>query len=323
MSMVRQAAQDSRISVVIPAHNQAQQLDVAIASIHESPLINTPSQVIVVDDDSHDQTEDVAMQRHATYVRVNNHNISRTRNAGLALAQTPYVTFLDHDDAWLPGNMEPQLSALEQHPDAAFAYGVAQCATENLDPLPWTFPSPPLASGLVPERLHLGYPNLGVVLFRREALSEVGGFDPRVLYNQDGDLMIRIAARREIVGVDVVGMLHRLRAPSKSRCDYYWANHREVTLWNPQGVGVGWRVAAKLRAYTRALFYYRFCEDAASCAAAGHWRDALECLLRASSISPARAVRHAPTILSIVLQGLHATQALSKDQRAALVVGNC
>src|SRR5579864_1402987 len=97
---------NGQISVVIPAHNRASLLDVAIASVLKSPLIAHPEQIIVVDDDSLDQTEAVARGHGVTYVRANYHNISRSRNAGLALVQTPYVTFLDHDDAWLPGNME-------------------------------------------------------------------------------------------------------------------------------------------------------------------------------------------------------------------------
>ena len=154
-----------------------------------------------------------------------------------------------------------------------------------------TFPSPPLPSGIVPEKIHLGYPNLGVVLFRREVVDAVGGFDPRIAYYQDGDLMIRVAARHEIVGVEIVGMLHRLRNPSRTRNDYYWAN-RGVKNWIPRHVGVGWKAAAKLMFKTRGLFYHRLCEDAFACVDGGHRRDALLCLSRAFRVSPAHGLRH-------------------------------
>jgi glycosyltransferase involved in cell wall biosynthesis len=276
-------------------------LDVAIASILESPLITSPEQVIVIDDDSQDETAEVSRHRSVTYRRVNYHNISETRNAGFALVHTAFVTFLDHDDAWLPGNMCEQLATLEAQPEVAFAYGIGRCATEDLEPLPWLFPSPPLVSGLAPERLHLDYPNLGVVLFRREAVEEVGGFDPRIVYQQDGDLMIRVAARHRIVGIEFVGMLHRMRAASKKRADYYW-KHRSVTHWSPKHVGVGWRTAARLCFKVEGTFYHRFCEDAQACVAAGQRRNALECVFRAVRISPVRAARHVPTLASIVLQ---------------------
>ena len=75
--------------------------------------------------------------------------------------------------------------------------------------------------------------------------------------------MIRIAGHHEIVGVEVVGMLHRLRPPSRARSDYHWARaRREVMRWRPRHVGVGWRTAAKFRIGTRGLFFWHFYEDA-------------------------------------------------------------
>jgi glycosyltransferase involved in cell wall biosynthesis len=302
---------EPQISVVITTQDRATLLRKAIESVLPSPLISSPEQVIVVDDDSHDETEDVARQFGVRYVRIADHNTAHSRNAGLALAQTPYVTFLDDDDVWLPGNMEAQLSALETHPAAAFAYGIAQCATEDLEPilepLPLQFPTPPLPSGLVPEQLHLSnYPQLGVVLFRREAVAAVGGSDPRIRYHQDGDLMLRIAGHHEIVGVEVVGMLHRLRPPSKARSDYHWAtDRREVTRWRPRHVGVGWKTAARYRIETRGLFCWHFYEDAAACLDLGHRRDAMICLWRALWISPAHALRHARALGSTLWQCIH------------------
>ena len=294
-----------KISVVIPTRDRARLVDVAITSVLASPLIATPRQITVIDDDSHDDTQMVALKHGVQYRRVIHHNISLARNAGLALVQSPYVTFLDSDDAWLPGNMEPQLAALEGNPKAAFAYAIARCATQDFQPIPEAiFPRPPLPSGVVPEQLHLRYPQLGVVLLRREAVVEAGGFDPRIVYHQDGDLLIRIAARHAIVGVNFVGMLFRLRDPSRTRSDYHWG-HREVKNWWPRGVGIGVSTAARLMIKTRSLFFHRFCEDSAACIARGQRKDALVCLSRALRVSPAHAVRHYRKMSSLLLRSLH------------------
>jgi glycosyltransferase involved in cell wall biosynthesis len=292
------------MSVVIPTRDQCGFLAVAIESVLRSAVITSSAQVIVIDDDSRDDTAEVALRYGVTYRHVVNHNISLSRNAGLALVTTPYVTFLDHDDVWLPGNMEAQLRALESHPSAAFAYGITRCASEALEPLPWTYPAAPLPSGIVPDRLHLGYPQLGVVLFRREAVTAVGGFDPAIPYHQDGDLMIRIAARQPIIGVEVVGALHRLRAPSRSRADYLWG-FRSTATWRPREVGVRWRTHARYMAGRRQLFFHRFLEDAGACAAGGERRNALTCLSRAVWASPPHVVRHAPRVASTVRHTLH------------------
>jgi glycosyltransferase involved in cell wall biosynthesis len=288
---VAKEVSQAQLSVIIPTRNRADLLDNAIASVLGSPLIVSKNQILVVDDGSHDLTEYVVQKHGVPRIRVENRNVARNRNAGLALVTTPYVTFLDDDDVWLPGNMEPQLKALERHPGAAFSYGIAQCATENLQPISLTFPSPPLPSGIVPEQLHMGYPNLGVVLFRRDAVASVGGFDPSIVYGQDADLLLRIAAEREIIGVDFVGMMHRLRSPSKARANYYW-ERRGITRWAPRHLGVGWRPLMRFRIRTRGLFFSRFCSDALACVLLGLRRDAFECLSRAVRVSPLHAIRH-------------------------------
>src|SRR5262245_59911492 len=118
-----------KLTVVIPTRNRAACLAVAIASVLASPLISDPHQIVVVDDDSSDDTPIVARDFDTEYVHVNTHGPSGSRNAGLTLSSTPYVAFLDDDDAWVGGAMERQVDALDHDPSAAFAYGIAQAAT--------------------------------------------------------------------------------------------------------------------------------------------------------------------------------------------------
>ena len=308
-----------QITVVITTRDRASRLRQAIESVLRSPLITTPEQIIVVDDDSSDGTEEVVRQFGVGYARIARHNVSDSRNAGLALTQTPYIAFLDDDDIWLPGNMEAHLAALETHPDAAFAYGIAQCATPDLEPLPFCFPTAPLPSGLVPNELHRsGYPQLGVVLFRQDAVASVAGCDPNIRYGQDGDLMLRIAGRHEIIGVEVVGMLHRLRPASKARSDYHWARARRKLLrWRPRGVGVSWRTAATYRIETRGLFFWHFHEDAVACIGLGQCQDGLVCLGRALWISPLHSLRHARQLGATFWRCVQEAQRLQPWRKAA------
>ena len=289
-----------RVTVVVPTHNRASQLEVAVRSVLASPLICSPDQVIVVDDDSKDDTADVVRRLGVRHVPITGHSVAGNRNAGWRRASTEFVSFLDDDDAWLPGNLEPQLAALDAHPHAGFAYGQAQCATEDFAPLDWTFPPAPLVSGHAPGQLHAHYPQLGSVLFRRRALEEVAGFDPRVHYWEDGDLMLRVAATREIVGVEYVGTLYRLRDPCRARADHFWPL-RDVARWRPKGAGVGWKPALRFQVSTRALFFSRFVEDAAACAASGQRWNALICAARATWVSPPHAIRYRRLLRTAVL----------------------
>src|SRR5262249_59370281 len=122
-------------SVVIPTRNRAACLGVAIASVLASPLITDPRQIVVVDDDSSDDTPLVARDFDTEYIRVTCRGPSGARNAGLMMSATPYIAFLDDDDAWLSGAMESQLEALDHESDAAFAYGLSQAATDDMQPL--------------------------------------------------------------------------------------------------------------------------------------------------------------------------------------------
>jgi glycosyltransferase involved in cell wall biosynthesis len=292
----------------------------AIESVLPSPLIESPDQIVVVDDDSRDGTSAVVRELGVKSVRVTCRSAAGSRNAGLALIQTPYVAFLDDDDRWLPGNMEPQLAALAASPAAGFAYGIAQPVSEDLEPINHCFPSPPLASGLAPEQLHQAYPQLGVVLFRRDALAEVGGFDRRIRYYEDGDLMLRIAARHEIIGVESVGMLYRERPASRARADYFWADaRREIIRWTPKQVGVAWRTATKYQFKMRGLFFGRFCDDASASLEDGHRQDALICLSRALRISPAHALRHSRRLGTILSQSIGRRHLYQAWQREALM----
>jgi hypothetical protein len=180
--------------------------------------------------------------------------------------------------------MEAQLAALENHPDAGFAFGLAEMATEDMRPTGGTWPSLPLATGYAPDALHGRYPQLGAVLFRRDAIMQAGCFDPQMRYGETGDLMLRIAARREIIGLNVIGVLYRDRRPGKTRADYYWSN-RAITNWWPRTVG--WRARARFNYFIRRIFFHKLLEDAAASAEAGRLRDAFVCLGRALWVSPA------------------------------------
>jgi glycosyltransferase involved in cell wall biosynthesis len=291
--------EEHAISVVIPTHDRAQWLAGAIKSTLKSPLIE-PKRVIVVDDDSKDDTEEVARSHGVTYLRGVFKGASGARNAGLAATTTYYVNFLDDDDEWLPHNMEAQLAALENHPDAGFAFGLAQTATEDMQPTPWTWPSLPLPTGYAPDALHGRYPQLGAVLFRHDAIMEAGGFDPQIPYQNCGDLELRIAARHEIIGLNVVGVLYRDRRPGKTRADYFWSN-RAVCNWWPQTVG--WRAEVRFIYWIRRMWFSRFLEDAAASAEAGRLRDAFVCLGRALWVSPAHFLWHMREVTRILQVG--------------------
>lgn len=181
-----------KISVIIPAYNQAHYLDAAV----ESVLAQTRPdfEVIIVDDGSTDDT--AAIARSFTDPRVRmvsqpNAGLSAARNTGLRHTSGDLVTFLDSDDLFLPEKLALLAGEMERRPDLGFVAGQAELIDEDGERIGVTFDSP------IPEdpaRLLLWNPlHVGSVMVRREWLDRVGPFDESLRAYEDWDLYLRLA----------------------------------------------------------------------------------------------------------------------------------
>ena len=184
------------VSIVIPCFNQARYLGEAIESAWRQTYAHV--EVLVVDDGSTDDTADVAASYPGVgYRHQPNAGAAATRNHGLAASGGALVLFLDADDRLLPDAVATGVDYLQRHPDAAFVAGHVRLMCG--DGTPWLVP--------VQEHEPYGYQALlrdnpiwtpGVVLYRREALQAIGGFDPEAGGSADYDLNVRIARQRPI-----------------------------------------------------------------------------------------------------------------------------
>ena len=107
---------DKKVSVVIPSYNSGRTIQQAVESaLGQSVQV----EVIIVDDGSQDDTENVLdAYRDDSRVRIirNEYNmgVAASRNRGVKEAACPYVAFLDSDDIWLPGKLEKQLELMDR-----------------------------------------------------------------------------------------------------------------------------------------------------------------------------------------------------------------
>lgn len=105
-----------KVSVVIPAYRCADTISEAIDSalVQEIPL-----EILVVDDCPEAPIDHVIKRYEGTgavrYIQ-NHRNLgaAESRNKAVAMAQAPYVAFLDADDRWGAGKLKKQLAALER-----------------------------------------------------------------------------------------------------------------------------------------------------------------------------------------------------------------
>lgn len=87
-----------KLSIVIPAFNEEKCLPKTLEKIGEAlEATNCDSEIIVVDNDSADETGKIAERFGATVILEKEHNIARVRNAGAKAATGNTLVFIDAD----------------------------------------------------------------------------------------------------------------------------------------------------------------------------------------------------------------------------------
>lgn len=201
--------QNASISVVIPAYN-SRFLDETLASVYAQTI--QPSQVIVINDGSTDDTEEhlrrlAADLPHSFVWRTKeNGGEASARNFALQLATGKYVAFLDHDDLWRPRKLERQLEHFASDQSLALSFtgysytydgyqdipGRDNSNPEVIDHQKWN-PDPDRALMRLLANLPMG--PMSTVLTRRDALDELPPFDETLPIASDGRLYLEMVVR--------------------------------------------------------------------------------------------------------------------------------
>jgi len=112
-----------RVSVIIPTYNRAPMLGRAIKSVLNQTYRDF--ELIVVDDCSTDNTEEVVNSFEDARLRYIKHPTNRggsaARNSGISSSSGDYIGFLDDDDEWLPDKLKVQVELFGRLPED---YGV-------------------------------------------------------------------------------------------------------------------------------------------------------------------------------------------------------
>ena len=116
-------------SVVMAIYNTGRYLNESISSILNQTFGYQNIQIILVNDGSSDNSEEIclAYQRNypnnIIYKKIENSGVSNARNIGMKLAKGEYINFLDPDDRWDYKAFEYILSFFKIHKDINFVSG--------------------------------------------------------------------------------------------------------------------------------------------------------------------------------------------------------
>ncbi|MFA9461277.1 glycosyltransferase [Thiohalorhabdus methylotrophus] len=210
------------VSVIIPTYNAEPFISEALDSVLEQDYPN--KEIIVVDDGSTDNTEDILLLYKDNIIieKKENGGISSARNKGLEIATGEYIAFLDADDIWLPGKLTSQVTYLESNPHIHLIYGkVEEWRTNN--------PNPPIKQ----ESLHflnkaeppsidpdysgwlygqlLGDFSISTicVMLRSSLIESIGYFKENLEQGEDFEFWLRISLISEIHMLDQTMALFR------------------------------------------------------------------------------------------------------------------
>jgi hypothetical protein len=191
------------ITIAIPTRNRSGLLVDAIDSALAQTFTDT--EILVLDDDSSDDTCEV-VARYADprlrYVRHHpNIGMAANWNYGYEHGRGRYVAVLHDDDYWAPTFLDRALTVFQRQPDAGFVYaavvpvdldrriiGDRRLALSDVD----LIMPPATAVERLVKATEVGWP---AILVRRAAMLEIGGFTEDFPYHKDWAAWIQLAAR--------------------------------------------------------------------------------------------------------------------------------
>ena len=134
-------------SVIMAIYNTGRYLDDSIGSLLNQTINFDNIQIILVDDGSTDQTEEICLNyqnlypKNIIYIKINHGGVSKARNVGLAHAKGRFINFLDPDDKWNYDAFKYFLLFFKYYKDVNFVAGRLKFfeANENFHPYDYKY----------------------------------------------------------------------------------------------------------------------------------------------------------------------------------------
>jgi glycosyltransferase involved in cell wall biosynthesis len=207
-----------RVSVIVPAYNQAAYLTEALQSILAQSYQN--HEILVVDDGSTDETPAIAQSFGCVvqYIRQENQGLAGARNTGIRHARGKYVALLDSDDRWLPEFLQTMMTLVDEEPTATVYYG----GWRYMDIHGCDLPQAPGQKVIPPAEMYAAmlksnFLNCCTIVMHRSKVMEAGMFDPEFRRLQDQELWVRLLRQgHTFIGSSATLVRYRVHGESLS-----------------------------------------------------------------------------------------------------------
>lgn len=207
------------VSVVLPTYNRAHLIERAIRSL----LVQTFEdwELLVVDDGSTDDTEEVIRRFNDVRMRYVRHEVNRgapaARNTGIKASRGEYVALLDSDDEWVPEKLRLQVDIFQRNPNNFERLGVVIGGTRKINHLTSKIEKdriPKLRGNVYENFFSGGMWGNGTFMVRKACFDSVGGFDEQLPASHLWDMSVRLAREYEFDSIEVpLEIKHRGHGP--------------------------------------------------------------------------------------------------------------
>lgn len=196
------------VSIIIPTYSRPKNLCRAIDSVLAQTYQSI--EIIVVDDNGigtefQQETEyklsSYIKNKNIIYLKHKvNKNGSAARNTGIYASKGEFIGFLDDDDVFEPTKIEKQvtrLAACDNKYDACYCNSIIYNSRRTI--YTHNIKEGNLCYDLLTRKTDF---NTSTILFRRQALIDINGWDERFSRHQDWELLVRYFRKHEICIVD-------------------------------------------------------------------------------------------------------------------------
>ncbi|MFP4501127.1 MAG: glycosyltransferase family 2 protein [Candidatus Hydrogenedentota bacterium] len=237
------------ITVVVCTYTRANYLRRALESLVRQETPDFTYEVVVVDDESTDDTPAVVAEADAhapipvRYVlQPGREGLAHVRNRGVAEMQGDWLAFFDDDQLAEPGWLRQLLQVARDH-DARLVGGPRRLhlPEETMAQLG------PVSRSLLGENLYTGPPTVlngkelpttGNLLIGREVIDNVGAFDPKFSGNEDTEFLQRARAAGYAIWTAPEAMCAHLIPQYRTETAYFrWTSLR----WGYGFAGIDWK----------------------------------------------------------------------------------
>jgi len=176
-------------SVIVPVYNAEKTIGKCLAGLLAQKTADT--EIIVVDDGSHDATRDMAQSKGVRVLTQTNRGAAAARNLGAENARGDIVLFIDGDcepdSNWIPAMIAPLRDS-----EIVGACGMKRTHQRGLIPrfiqLEFDY-----RYDREREMRHIDFIDSGTAAYRREIFLKCGGFDTTLSDAEDTDLSYRLS----------------------------------------------------------------------------------------------------------------------------------